>query len=212
MDNKIVNKQISINQIVEVAKYLERYKEWYQNMFMKEQQINQKTGNLHKQFGETELLYSIQFQDGKTIKENGFNWFISNLNQPKIISEIIITLRVTFFTKQANSQAYNVYNNINVRVDFREAGTKIIKNSDTSIDITTTHQEQVAYKIESDVLSILQSNEDRYNSTIKNKKVRIQCFCISVGLILSYILYLIIRLNINNFPATMINFFNNNIY
>jgi len=209
MNNKIVNKQISVDQIVEVAKYLERYKEQFQNMFAKERQMNMQMGNTYKQFGETELLYSIQFQDGKNIKENGFNWFVSNLGQPRLISEIIINLRVTFFTKQPNSETYNVLNSINARIDFRESGTKIIRNSDTSIDITTTHQEQEAYRLEQDITNILQSNDDRYNKTIKNKKIRMQSFCISVGLILSYILYLIIRININKMPDVAINFFSN---
>lgn len=208
MDNRIINKQISIEQIVEVAKYLEKINEKYQNIFEVEKQKNEKEGNRYRQFGEGEVMYSIQFTDGKTIKENGFNWFISNLNQPKIINDIVIHLKITFFTKKPDGQYYDVLNSINVRVDFRQSYTKVIRNSYSSIDITTTHQENEAHIIESDISNILNSNEDRYNKTIKNRQLRIQSFCICVGLIVSYILFLILKINPTLIPETATQFFN----
>ena len=47
-------------------------------------------------------------------------------------------------------------------------------------------------------MNILEDNEDRYDKTIRHKNIRIQCFTISVGLILSYIFYFLLKINVND--------------
>ena len=58
-------------------------------------------------------------------------------------------------------------------------------------------------------MNILEDNEDRYNKTMKYRKIRTQCFTISVGIILSYILYVILKINIDKIPPILAEYLNN---
>ena len=80
---------------------------------------------------------------------------------------------------------------------------------DVTIDIDTTNQENEAHNLYSEVMNILEDNEDRYNKTMKHRKIRTQCFTISVGIILSYILYVILKTNIDKIPPTLAEYLNN---
>ena len=80
---------------------------------------------------------------------------------------------------------------------------------DVTIDIDTTNQENEAHNLYSEVMNILEENEDRYNKTMKHRKIRTQCFTISVGIILSYILYVILKINIDKIPPTLAEYLNN---
>ena len=56
---------------------------------------------------------------------------------------------------------------------------------------------------------MLEDNEERFNKTIKFRKLRIQAFCISIGIVLSYILYLILKINIEKLPEIMATYMSN---
>ena len=90
---------------------------------------------------------------------------------------------------------------MNISLYFREF--------DTTIDVETTQQENEAHNVYSEVMNILENNEDRYNKTMKYRKIRTQCFTITVGIILSYILYLVLRININKLPTVIAEYMNN---
>ena len=205
MNNKVVNKQIPLETIVKVANYLEDYKENYDRKFELEQNKNKNIPYVEKQWeyknGDTTINYTIEFKNGKKIKESDYNWFVGNLNQPSTIKSISIDLYVNFETKNQNNTIYDIYNKINVSLYFRE--------SDVTIDVNTAHQENEAHDLYSKVMNILEDNEDRYNKTIKHRKIRKQCFTISVGIILSYILYVIIKLNMSNLSPFVTEYLNN---
>lgn len=95
----------------------------------------------------------------------------------------------------------DVYNKINVSLYFREF--------DATIDVDTTNQENEAHNLYSEVMNILEDNEDRYNKTMKYRKIRIQCFTISVGIILSYILYVILKINADKISPIFAEYLNN---
>ena len=97
-----------------------------------------------------------------------------------------------------------IYNKINVSLYFREF--------DVTIDVDTTNQENEAHNLYSEVMNILEDNEDRYNKTMKHRKIRTQCFTISVGIILSYILYAIIKLNISKMSPFVNEYLNNKYF
>ena len=73
-------------------------------------------------------------------------------------------------------------------------------SSRVTIRIHTKNQERESNNIYNTILNILEDNEERYNKTIKYRKIRIQSFCISIGIILSYILYVILKINIDKMP------------
>lgn len=205
MNNKVINKQIPLETIVKVANYLEKYKEEYDRKFELEQNKNKNIPYGEKQWeyenGNTTINYTIEFKNGKNIKESDYNWFAQNLNQPSIIKSIAIDLYVSFYTKDPNNTINDIYNKINISLYFREF--------DVTIDVDTTNQENEAHNLYSKVMNILEDNEDRYNKTMKHRKIRTQCFTISVGIILSYILYAIIKLNMSKMSPFVNEYLNN---
>ena len=160
MNNKVVNKQIPLETIVKVANHLEDYKENYDRKFELEQNKNKNIPYGEKQWeyenGNTTINYTIEFKNGKNIKESDYNWFVGNLNQPSTIKSISIDLYVSFYTKSQNNTINDIYNKINVSLYFREF--------DVTIDVDTTNQENEAHNLYSEVMNILEDNEDNYET------------------------------------------------
>ena len=100
------------------------------------------------------------------------------------------------------------YNSITASVDFRDAGMNL-QYSDVIINVNTTNQERESNNIYSTIMNTLEDTEDRYNNTIKHRKIRTQCFTISVGIILSYILDRILRINIDKIPPVLAEYLDN---
>ena len=167
MNNKVVNKQIPLETIVKVANHLEDHKEKYDRKFELEENKNKNIPYGEKQWeyenGNTTIKYTIEFKNGKNITESDYNWFVGNLNQPSTIKSISIDLYVSFYTKSPNNTINDVYNKINVSLYFREF--------DVTIDVDTTNQENEAHNLYSEVMNILEDNEDRYNKTMKHRKI-----------------------------------------
>lgn len=212
MNNKVVNKQISIKSIIDVANYIEDYKERYDKIF---QDVENK--NKGKSFGEknydyengyTRLEYTIEFHNGKRITESDYNWFVGNLNDTRIIKEIYISLSIAYNSKSNGSNYNDIRNSIHANVEFRDCGMEL-KYSDVTINIDTTNQENEAHNIYSTIMNTLEDNPDRYDKTIKSRKIRIQSFTLSVGIILSYILYVVLLINKNKLPGDILNYLSN---
>ena len=197
MNNKIVNKQIPISKIVDIANYFEDYKDRYDEIFRKEKDRNKNLSFSEKKFeyenGSAEVRYTITFYNGQSLTESDYNWFVGNLNNPRAIKEIEIYLRVGFYTKGENEDYNNQYNKIYCSV----------------INVETTNQERESNNIYSTIMNTLEDTEDRYNKTMKHRKIRTQCFTISVGIILSYILYIILKINIDKIPPILAEYMNN---
>lgn len=212
MENKVVNKQIPIRSIIDVANYLDDYKNKYDTIFEKEERQNKNLDYSEKNYeyenGSTELRYTVKLVNGKEMTETDYNWFIGMLDDLRAIEEIRLTLRIAFYTKQGNERHNSQYNTINVSVEFRDAQHEL-KYSDTYINVQTTSQESEAHNIYSTILNTLENNEDRYNNTIKHRKIRIQSLCISVGIILSYILFVILKINQGNLPTVFADYLGN---
>ena len=212
MNNKIVNRQIPMQKIIDVANYLEDYKDKYNEIFRKENEKNKNLPFGEKKFeyenGNTEVRYTISFHNGQRITESDYNWFIENLGEPRAIKEIEIYLSVAFYTKGQNEDYNNQYNKIYVSVDFRDLGMNL-KHSDVEVNVETTNQEREANNIYSTIMNTLEDTEERYNKTMKYRKIRTQCFTISVGIILSYILYLALKVNIDQIPSVLVEYMNN---
>lgn len=212
MNNRIVNKQIPMQKITDIANYLEDYKDRYDEIFQKEKEKNKNLAfsdrNFEYENGSAEVRYTITFHNGQRITESDYNWFVGNLSEPRAIKEIEIYLSVTYYTKGQNEDYNNQYNKVYVSVDFRDAGMNL-KHSDVEINVETTNQEREANNIYSTIMNTLEDTEDRYNNTMKHRKIRTQCFTISVGIILSYILYVILKINIDKIPPVLTEYMNN---
>lgn len=212
MENKVVNKQIPLKTIIDVANSLDDYKAKYDKIFEDEERKNKGLAfgekNYEYQNGNAEVRYTVTLHNGKTMTEMDYNWFIGQLNEPRAIQEIRIDMRVSFFRNSGKDNVNDQYNSISTTVDFRDTRMDL-KYSDVNIDVQTTNQEQEAHNLYSTIMNILEDNEDRYDKTIKHRKVRMQSLCISVGIILSYILYIILKINSDKIPGDMAQYLNN---
>lgn len=212
MNNKVVNKQIPIKSIIDVANYFDDYKSRYDNIFEQEKAKNKNLDFSDKKYeyenGSTEIRYTIKLRNGQNMTETDYNWFVGQLGQPRAIEEVSLDLRVSYYNKSGKEDYNDQYNSINVTVDFRDARMDL-RYSDVYIDVQTTNQEREANNIYSTVMNILEDNDDRYNKTIKNRKIRMQSFCISVGIVLSYILYFVLRMNIDKLDPFMAQYLDN---
>ena len=126
MEDEIANKQIPIQTIIDVADYFEEYKNRYLKVFDEEDKRNEgkalEETNYQHYHGEAEVTYTVYLKNGKNMKENDYNWFISYLNNPKEIDQIIIHIDVQFFSKSGTSRTfiYDRLNTINGSIYFEE--------------------------------------------------------------------------------------------
>lgn len=214
MNNKILNKQIPLKSIIDVANYLENYKDEYLRKFQIDENKNKNIPYGEKVWeyenGNAEIRYTVEFHNGKSITETDYNWFIGNINEPRIIKSIRIDLSVSFFSNNNKNSNSNDYNRISAYVDFQDCGMNL-KYSDASVSVETTNKESEAHNIYSELMNILENNEDRYNKTLKFRKIRIQCFTISIGIVLSYILFVILKINSNNLTNEINDLLNNKL-
>lgn len=210
MRNKIVNKQIPISSIIDVANYLEKYKEDYLKKFyddeLKNKNIPIKEQIWLYKYGHAEVNYTIEFYDGKSITEKNYNWFIDNIKNPKSIKYIELALNIWYTSDISNDESQS--NSIHVDISFREAFSDL-RYCDLYLSVETKNRESEAYSIHSNIVDILEKNEERFNKTIKLRQLRIQSFSIVVGLILSYILYLLLIINKSALNPIMISYLSN---
>lgn len=215
MNNKIVNKQIPIKKIIDIANYLEDYKDRYSDIFTKENEKNKNLPFSEKKYeyenGNAEVRYTISFHNGQRMTESDYNWFIGNINEPRAIKEIELNLSVTYYTKGEQDDYNNKYNKVSVIVNFRDLGMNL-KSSDVTIDVETTNQEREANNVYSTIMNSLEDTEDRYNNTIKHRKIRMQCFTLSVGFVLSYILYIVLKINESQLTPLLADYMSNKYF
>lgn len=200
----IVNKIIPVETIIEVAKYLENQKEEYRNLFDRDkvknndlrynEQIYEYKGDIPK------VQYTIKFKDGKEVTELNHNWFLGMLENIKFIDEITLYSNINYSSNILNRTHYE-YKSLFIWVHFRQ--------DSVSIRVDGKGMEEQTYKVHSQIINIIENNEERCNKTVKNRSIRIQSLCLSIGFVLSYILYLIFLLNKSNLPTTMLKFFDN---
>lgn len=189
-EETIVNRIITINEIEQIANYLENKKEDYERLINIDENKNRglkftEQKYEYKATTPPSIDYTITYRDNKTITQPEYNWFIGNLSNPQDISRIRIELKIRYSENYANSDRYN-YKHMNISISFSEDSTRIMVNSE--------QLENESYTIYNDIMDILNNTQERYNVTIKNRNFRIQSFCLSIGFVLSYIVYFILKM------------------
>lgn len=205
MNNKIENKQITLEMIKKVADYLEDCKEDYERKFEIDNRKNQNKAYSEKRYeyghGNSKIRYEVNEKSGKDMIEEDYNWFVSYFNQSKNIKNIYINMNINFETTTGEKSSDYMLSVISVSIQLSETRA--------SIDVTTKNQEAEAHRIYGDLLNILEDGQERWNSTIKHRTIRILSFCTSVGIILSYILYLFLKINMAKVPTNIAEYLNN---
>ncbi len=207
-DERIVNKIIPIETIIEVAKYFEDERQEYIKLFEEDKRKNEKKEFNERAYdyykGTAKVQYKIYFNDGSSVNEEGYEWFIGKINNLENINEITLFLRITYFSNDRRDEAIeNSYRHSFVSVSFKEEGVHL--------NIDGKGMEEDVYKLHSNIKNIIEKNEERYNNTVKKKTRRIQSFCLSIGFVLSYIVYIILIVNKNNLPTILSDYLDNKL-
>lgn len=113
-----------------------------------------------------------------------------------------------YYTKTNGSDTNNTYNKVYVSAEFRDCGMNL-KYSDVIVNVDATNQESEARNVYSTIMNILEDNPDRYDKTIKFRKIRMQSFTISIGIILSYILYVVLMMNKEKITPDILGYLDN---
>lgn len=203
-EEKIVNKIIPIETIIEVANYLEDQKEEYQRLFEKEEQKNaglKYSEQVYEYKGDNpKVQYTVKFKDGREITETNYNWFVGMLNNLNAIEQITFYSTISY-SSNARTREHYEYMHLYTWIHFRE--------DTTTIRVDGKNMEEQVYRVHSYLRGTIENNEDRYNKTVRNRKLRIQSLCLSIGFVLSYILYFVMIANKNKIPVEFANYLDN---
>ena len=203
-EEKIVNKIVPIETIIEIANYLENQKEEYARLFEQDKQKNQDLLFSEQRWeykGDNEKVqYTIRFKDGREVTEQGYQWFLGMLNNLSEVKEITIYSDIYYSSNYRNQKNYE-YMHLNTWLHFYE---DII-----TLRVDGKNMEEQVHRVHSYLRGAIENNEDRYNKTVKNRKARVQAFCFSIGIILSYLVYVILLMNKTKLPEYIVTYLDN---
>lgn len=205
MEEKIVNKQIDVGTIIEIAKYLEEQKNEYIKYMNEDEEKNKELSYKeqvyqYKAMSQPFVQYDICFKDNKEIQQKDYDWFVQNLRDISKIKSIRIYFRVSYTDNTANKERW-IHKSLTTTVSFHEERV--------NYKVDGTELEDEVYKQKEFILNQLQKCEDRYNKTIKNRNFRIQSFCLSIGFILSYIIYFVLNGMKGDLPEIIVSLLKN---
>ena len=203
-EEKVVNRIIPIDTIVEIANYLEDQKEEYRRLFENDKNKNMNLSyseQVYQYKGDTsKVQYTIKFKDGKEITEPDYNWFISMLNNLRAIQKISIYYNISYWSNYENKEHYEYMHMRSWTYFYEDAAT---------ISVEGKNMEEQTYRLHSYLRGMLENNDERYNKTVRNRKLRIQSLCFSIGFLLSYIIYFVLLANKAKLPQDTANYLNN---
>ncbi len=194
----IVNKIISIDTILDIAKYLEDKKAEYEKLFADEEMKNQglPLNSREYQYRQTiapKLEYEITLIDNSSLKQSNYNWFISNLENANLIKRISISYAISYENNVESSN--RIYKNIHAHIVFT--------HDSVHISVQGKETEEETYNLHTTIRNMIDNCEDRYNKTVRNRNIRVQSFCLSIGFVLSYILYLVLICTKSKMPEIL---------
>lgn len=189
---KVSNKIISIETIKKIAVYLQKQCETY-GMLIKKDKLRNEPLNYNDRKYEYEgndpyINYTIETLNGKIMTERNYDWFLNMLEDNKNIKHIRIYQYISFSATGNNVGEY-IFKHLSTDIDFYEDRVNII--------VDGKELESEVQKTYSNLRDILDSCIVKYDKTIKNRKIRMQSFYISTGLIFAYIAMILLYLNID---------------
>ena len=203
-EEKITNKIVPIETILQIANYMEDQKEEYERLFEREAEKNKNlkyNEQVYEYKGEhPKVEYTIKLKDGKEMTQPDYNWFVANLNNLKAVERISIFLAINY-RSNINEQSHYEYSKLYAWLHFSE--------ENVTIHIDGKNMEEQTHRIHSYVRGVIENNEERYNKTVKSRKIRVQSFCLTIGFVLSYIIYFILLGSKSKLPISFANLIEN---
>jgi len=196
---KIVNKIVSLKNMCEIADYLEAKNAEYNVIFEEDKRANQDLAYGQKKIIYDNVIlnneYTIELHNGKIITETDVQWFKEKIKDSQDIKSIRIYQAVSYWYNDRENTTNDLeYNSIPTHL----YTTVYFYEDRITITVDGKEKEQEVKDTYTFIRDILENNESRYNSTIKNRNLRIQSFCISLGLVISYIIGLILLIKFND--------------
>lgn len=203
LKSQIVEDEIfNIRNILKFAQILESYRqEWLQKKEIQEKSAQIKVDKKNKYDGLNSYVeYNIVWYDGKDKSERDQKWFLDNLESTiKDIKRIYISYHLSFFDYTNNG----VLCTLSSSCSFYLGDDNYDSNTRYSVD--SSNMEQEADNLYSKITNVFRDNAVRYDKTIKNRNLRMQSFCVALGIVLSYILYIVLKICSGNFPEFFVN-------
>jgi len=203
-EEKIINKIVPAETIFEVAEYLEKQKSEYDKLFEKDKQKNENVkfaDQIHEYNGQSSKVeYTVKYKDGRELTEKGYEWLEGALSNPQSIQRIQIYSRISY-ASNVEDKEHSQIKALDINVSFYEDYIRL--------RVDGTKLEEQANKNYSYIRGLIENNEDRYNKTVKNRNLRIQSFCMSLGYVLAFIMYLLIMANKQSIQEEIIQLINN---
>ena len=200
-EEKVVNKIVPVETIIEIANYLEDQTEEYKRLFEMDEQKNRGlkfSEQIHEYKGDyPKIKYTVEYKNGKELTETNYNWFIGALDNLEAIKRISMYCDISYSSNVRDRNNYE-YKKIHIWLHFTE--------DTVSISVDGRYEEEQTNRIHSYIRGLIEKNDDRYNKTVRNRKIRIQSFCFSIGFILSYIIYFILMANKDKIPVQLSNY------
>ena len=188
---------LNANDISKFAKYIEGiHQEWMskkeqEDMAMVHTEIKDKPK--YKDFS-IYTKYTIEYYDGRQKTEEDKTWFKNELSNSKNIKDAEIVFKVSFWDyKDADGELKS----IRASIDFYAQYSSYL-SSRASYSISSDRMESEADSLYGRIDALFRDNKTRLDSTIKNRNLRIQAFSIAVGLILSYIIFVILKITLGS--------------
>lgn len=185
MDNRleISNKVITVEQIKEVAEYIEKTKNYYVKLIKedKERNNNKYLGQASYKYYAYSMPtagYKINFSDGRKVETSDIYSFIDSLNEPQYIERVFMDISVIYTDNEMDEKTRH-YLNTYVTID------------ETNIHISTSDEnmKEVAYNFYSYIRGIFERGEDRYSKVVKNRTFIKSTIGLAVGSILTLVLF-----------------------
>ena len=207
-DETIVNRIITADTILDVANYFEDKLEDYKKLYEEELKKNEGLKPSEQMFkckldNYTKVEYEIEFKDGKIVQQTDYNWFVTNISNHSLIRRVVIFFQLSYRDNSENI-SHGIYKTLRAYVSFYE--------NMIYLKVSGKETEEETYNIHTTLRNMLEDNEERYNKTVKNRNLRIQSFCLSIGFILSYIIYIILLANKTNLPEVFVQLLNNKYF
>ncbi len=192
----------TLEEIYRYARTLESFKMDYDGKAKIEKDRIEAIPKVSKKYDmlESTIEYSIEWYDGVLKKESSYEWFIDNLKDAKNITRIHMHYRLSYYDKDN-------WNGITANVEF-DLGKENYR-SKAIYDVTSTNLEQEVDVLYNKIYKVFENCPIRLDKTIKNRGIRMQAFSIAVGIVLSYILFIVLKLCSGNFPQTFVDLLNN---